>query len=88
MIEIASQQPFSKWRLKMDRILSTKHEWDPHTHFRACHEISNKLQHEVVGARLNKFFFGKYQIYFNMLKRYSNANLQHNNCENKTKIVK
>ena len=62
MIEIASQQPFSKWRLKMDRILSTKHEWDPHTHFRACHEISNKLQHEVVGVRLNKFFFGKYQI--------------------------
>ena len=34
----------------MDRILSTKHEWDPHTHFRACHEISNKLQHEVVGT--------------------------------------
>ena len=62
MIEIASQQPFSKWRLKMDRILSTKHEWDPRTHFRACHEISNKLQHEVVGVRLNKFFFGKYQI--------------------------
>ena len=76
MIEIASQQPFSKWRLKMDRILSTKHEWDPHTHFRACHEISNKLQHEVVGTSKQIFFWkiSNIHIVFIMLKRYSDAN--------------
>ena len=71
----------------MDRILSTKHEWDPHTHFRACHEISNKLQHEVVGTSKQIFLENiKYtyaSIYY--AEKVFRCKFLTQNCENKTK---